>query len=57
MEINGLRVILSEAVENGTLHAIQSPPERKTFASDADYQRTYDEWWTMTHAWTITGIT
>lgn len=56
MELLGLKALVSDAVDSNTLYVIKPPPERRAFPSDESYQRAYDEWWTMTHAWKVTNI-
>jgi hypothetical protein len=55
-ELNGLRVIVSEAVAGRTLHAIDPPPERDAYPDNASYRRAYDEWWRHMNCWTVTNI-
>jgi hypothetical protein len=55
-EILGLQVLVSEAVERGTLHVIAPAPERADFASDEAYERAYREWWRMANCWTVRNI-
>jgi hypothetical protein len=55
-EINGLRVIVDNAVKGGTIHAIESPPLREKFASEAQYEEAYHDWWRRQNLWTVTRV-
>lgn len=57
MKLWGLEVIVSEAVEKGTMHGIKSPPpERREGEPDEAFQARYDEWWRTACLWTVRGI-
>ena len=56
-EMNGLRVIVDEAVERGTLHVLAPEPRRADYTTDGDYRRAYREWWRKMNCWTTKGRT
>lgn len=53
-EINGLRVLVTDAAERGTIHVIQPPPNPSSFPGQLAYERAYEEWWRKVHCWTAT---
>jgi hypothetical protein len=55
-EINGLRVIVDDAVKGGTIHAIEPPPQRREFVYQCDYEKAYDDWYRRMNIWTVTNI-
>jgi hypothetical protein len=51
----GLKVLVSNAVESGTLHAITPPPERGDYPTRERYEKAYAEWERM-GLWTVKNI-
>jgi hypothetical protein len=54
--MNGLRVIVDNAVKGGTLHVMAPPPDRAAFESREEYERAYDAWYRKMNYWTVTNI-
>lgn len=40
-ELYGFKAIISDSVENGTLHVISAPPRREDYATEQDYLDAY----------------
>jgi hypothetical protein len=53
-QINGLRCVISSAVEGGTLHVITAPPKREDYATEEEWEDAY--WRSYTWCSTILGI-